>query len=230
MNKFRGVTAHKEGGFVANIGVDGKRKYLGWFRSFEEAKQARLAAEVEIFGAVFDRRSIELHIDHAKVPLHGREGKFYGWALVDLQDVELVKDIAWTLDQRGYVAGRPSGFSNSTTLHRWLMLNGQKGRAVVDHINGDRLDNRRTNLRLCSQAENTKNTRIGKNNSSGAKGVSLDVNGKWRARIWKDRKEIRIGTFDTVEEARAAYDKAATELHGNFASPNKPIEGALFAA
>lgn len=221
MNKFRGVTAHKDGGFVAKIGVDGKRKYLGWFRGFEEAKQARLSAELEIFGAHFDRREIELHGDYAKLPLHGREGKFHGWAQIDQKDVDLVKDIAWTLDPRGYVAGRPPGFSNSTTLHRWLMLAGQKGGWVVDHINGDTLDNRRANLRLCSAAENAKNTRRAKNNSSGAKGVSLDVNGKWRTRIWKDRKEIHIGTFDTVEEASAAYDKAAAELHGDFASPNE---------
>ena len=100
------------------------------------------------------------------------------------------------------------------------MLNGEKGGPVVDHIDGDKLNNRRANLRLCSQADNTRNTRLGRNNTSGAKGVSLDVNGKWRARIWKDRKEIRIGTFDTVEEALAAYDKAAAELHGQFASPN----------
>ena len=105
--QFRGVSAHKDGGYVANIGVDGKRKYLGWFSSFGAAKDARLSGEVEYFGAAFDRREIELCDRHAKIPLHGQRGKFYGWSLIDLEDVAKVKGIAWTLDPRGYVAGRP---------------------------------------------------------------------------------------------------------------------------
>ncbi len=218
--KFRGVTPHKDGGFIAKIGHQGKQVYLGMFSTFEEAKSARLDAELRLFGAHFDRREIELCGDHAKVPMHGRGGVFHGWALVELSDVDKVRDIAWTLDPRGYVAGRPAGFKTSTTLHRWLILDGVAGKEVVDHIDGEKLNNRRSNLRVCSQADNAKNTRLGRNNTSGAKGVSQDANGRWRARIWKDRREIRIGTFDTVEEAQAAYDKAAAEMHGEFASPN----------
>lgn len=221
--KFRGVSEHKDGGFVAAIGYQGKRVYLGIFRSFDEAKEARLNAEVRLFGAHFDRREVRIQTGHAEVPLHGRGGAFHGWAIVDIADVGKVRDIAWTLDLRGYVVGRPPGFKNSTTLHRWLMFDGAKGKEVVDHIDGNRLNNRQCNLRACTAAENAKNTRLARNNTSGAKGVSLDVNGKWRARIWKDRKEIRIGTFDTIEEARAAYDKAAAELHGEFASPNSQL-------
>lgn len=222
--KFRGVSEHKDGGFVAAIGHKGKRVYLGMFRSFDEAKEARLNAEVRLFGAHFDRKEILIQEGHAMVPLHGRGGIFHGWTIVDIADVEKVRDIAWTLDPRGYVAGRPPGFKSSTTLHRWLIFDGAKGKEVVDHADGDRLNNRRSNLRVCSSAENAKNTRLGQNNTSGAKGVSLDVNGKWRARIWKDRKEIRIGTFDTIEESAAAYDKAASELHGEFAATNSQLQ------
>ena len=219
-HKFRGVQPHKDGGWAVFIGHEGKKVYLGKFADFEAARAARIEGEIRLFGAAFDRREIEVIGDAARLPLHGRGGVFHGWAMIDAGDVDRVKSIAWTLDPRGYVAGRPAGFRTSTTLHRWLMLNGEKGGPVVDHIDGDKLNNRRANLRLCSQADNTRNTRLGRNNTSGAKGVSLDVNGKWRARIWKDRKEIRIGTFDTAEEALAAYDKAAAELHGQFASPN----------
>lgn len=223
--KFRGVFPYKDGGWVAKIGHQGKDVYLGMFRAFDEAKSARLDAELRLFGAHFDRREIELCGDHAKVPLHGRGGIFYGWAIVDLDDLKKVNGIAWTLDPRGYVAGRPAGFKTSTTIHRWLILDGANGGPVVDHRDGDKLNNRRANLRQCSQANNSKNTRLGRNNTSGAKGVSQDANGRWRARIWKDRKEIRIGTFGTIEEAQRAYDKAAVELHGEFASPNS--EGSL---
>lgn len=224
--KFRGVSAHKDGGWVASIRHEGKRIHLGLHREFQAAKQARLDSELRYFGAHFDRREIEVCDDFAKIPLHGQKGVFYGWAMVDIEDLPKVRDIAWTKDPRGYVAGRPAGFATSVTLHRWIVLDGAKGALPVDHADGDKLNNRRNNLRLCTPAENAKNTRLAKNNGSGAKGVSLDVNGRWRARIWKDRKEIRIGTFDTVEQASAAYDKAAAELHGAFASPNAAMEAA----
>lgn len=217
--KFRGVFSHKDGGFVASIGHQGRQVYLGWFKGFEEARQTRLDAEVQLFGAVFDRREVEVTKDHAKIPLHGRNGAFYGYALVDLEDLHRVSGTAWTVDPRGYVAGRPAGRKSTVTLHRWIMFGEAKG-SSVDHRDGDRLNNRRANLRECSQRENAKNTRLAKNNTSGFKGVSTTAEGRWRARITVDRKEIRLGVFDTREEAAAAYDRAALQMHGEFASPN----------
>lgn len=215
MTKFRGVAPHKDGGFTVHIGVDGGRKYIGYFAEFEAAKSARLNSEVEYFGAVFDRREIEIEDGYAKLPLHGQRGVFKGWALVDLEDLPSVQRTAWAVDPRGYVVGRVKGHGR-TTLHRYLMPDAK----VVDHRNGNRLDNRRGNLRQCAQAENSRNTRLGSNNTSGAKGVTPVPGGRWRARIWVDRKEIHVGTFDTREEAAHAYDKAALELHGEFASLN----------
>lgn len=220
-NKFRGVQLHHDGtGWMANIGYKGKKLYLGFYEKFDDAKNARIDAEIRLFGHVFDRREIEVGTKEARIPLHGRSGVFYGWAIIDLCDIDRVKNIAWTIDSRGYVAGRPSGSKSSVTLHRWILICGDSEVNTVDHADGNKLNNKRSNLRQCSQAENARNTKLAKNNSSGFKGVSLDVNGKWRARIWKDRKEIRIGTFSNIEDAVAAYDKAALELHGEFASPN----------
>lgn len=217
--KFRGVYVHKDGGWTAAIGCEGKNKYLGWYRDFEAAKQARLNAEVEFFGAVFDRREIELHHDHALIPLHGQKGIFYGYAVIDLEDLDDVRDIAWTLDPRGYVAGRPSGSKSSVTMHRWIIYGTAKG-GGVDHVSGDRLDHRRANLRIATQTQNARNTRLAQNNTSGFKGVSETAEGRWRARVTVDRVELRLGNFDTREKAAAAYDKAALIHHGEFASPN----------
>jgi hypothetical protein len=217
--KFRGVYVHKDGGWTAAIGHEGKNKYLGWYRVFDDAKQARLIAEVELFGAVFDRREIQALEDHALIPLHGRKGVFYGYAEIDLQDLDDVRDIAWTLDPRGYVAGRPPGFKTSTTLHRWIIFGAAKG-GGVDHASGDRLNNRRSNLRIATHTQNMRNTRLKVTNSSGFKGVTTTAEGRWRARITVDRVEIRLGNFDTREEAAAAYDAAARLHHGEFASPN----------
>ena len=223
-NKFRGVSRHKDGGFVAHIGHQGKRVHLGMFKVFEHAKQARLDAEVRLFGAVFDRREIEVLDDHAKIPLHGRNGTFYGYALVDLQDLVKVSGVAWTLDPRGYVAGRPGGMKSSVTMHRWIVFGEAKG-SGIDHRDGDRLNNRRSNLREATQGQNAKNTRLAKNNTSGFKGVTKTANGRWRARITVEREEVRLGVFDTKEEAAAAYDKAALKYHGEFASPNAETPG-----
>lgn len=220
-NKFRGVHPHNDkSGFVATIGHEGKSIYLGIFKDFESAKGARIEAEVRLFGSIFDRREIEVCANGARVPLHGRSGVFYGWAIIDLRDIGRVKDIAWTIDPRGYVAGRPSKSKSSVTLHRWILIDGDSEVSTIDHVDGNKLNNKRCNLRQCSQAENSRNTKLAKNNSSGFKGVSLNASGKWRARIWKDWKEIHLGTFSTIEDAVSAYDKAALELHREFASPN----------
>ncbi|MDT4872900.1 AP2 domain protein [compost metagenome] len=104
-------------------------------------------------------------------------------------------------------------------MHRWLVLGREKG-GGVDHRDGNKLDNRRGNLRQATQGQNAKNTRLARNNTSGFKGVSRTAEGRWRARITVDRKEIRLGVFGTPEEAAAAYDKAAKQMHGEFASPN----------
>lgn len=221
--KFRGVYPHKDGGFTATIGHEGKSVYLGWFRDFGNAKTARINAEIKLFGAVFDRREVLACQDHAEIPLHGRNGAFYGYAKVDLCDLGRVSDVAWTLDPRGYVAGRPAGCAQSVTMHRWILFGEGKG-GTVDHRNGDRMDNRRANLRECSPAENSRNTRLAKNNTSGFKGVSRTAEGRWRARITVDRKEVRLGVFDSPQEAAAAYDEAAKQMHGEFASPNVEVD------
>lgn len=214
--KFRGVYPHKDGGFVARLG----RTYLGIFREHSLAVEARCKAEVDQYGAVFDRREIEVIGDVARIPLHGRHGKFYGWALADAADLPILSPVAWTLDPRGYVVGRPEGHGNSITMHRLLMFGLIAKGGTTDHLSRDRLDNRRANLRKCTPAENSRNTCIAKNNTSGFKGVKKTAEGRWKARITRDYKEIHLGHFDTKEEAAAAYNAAALVLHMGFASTN----------
>ena len=104
-------------------------------------------------------------------------------------------------------------------MHRWIVFGGKEG-SGVDHSDGDKLNNRRGNLRKATQSQNSKNTLLAKNNTSGFKGVSKTAEGRWRARITVERKEIHLGVFDTKADAAAAYDAAALQLHGEFASPN----------
>lgn len=89
---------------------------------------------------------------------------------------------------------------------------------IVDHINHKQYDNRKNNLRLCSSRENSLNTSLSKNNTSGVNGVSMMKNGKYRAYINENYKQIYLGSFDTLEEAKSARKKASIQLYGDFAN------------
>lgn len=89
----------------------------------------------------------------------------------------------------------------------------------VDHINGNRLDNRAINLRACTKEENCRNRKRNVGNRSGFKGVSKAPGvRRWQARIQVNKKSINLGMFDTPELAHAAYVAAALQHHGAFAN------------
>ncbi len=101
----------------------------------------------------------------------------------------------------------------------------QKGSGgEVDHLNGDGLDNRRENLRICSHSANMQNRHsLGKGKTSKYQGVCWDKHRKrWRAQIGKDEKRITIGRYKNSEDAAKAYDRKALELYGEQAKLNFP--------
>lgn len=116
-----------------------------------------------------------------------------------------------------YFSRWESGRSWPGTLHRWLM-EAPKG-AHVDHINGDKLDNRRQNLRIVSPQTNQVNRKqLNKNNSSGIRGVQhvphLSSHNPWRAQITVERKNIHLGLFATRPKAVAARREAERQHYG----------------
>lgn len=124
------------------------------------------------------------------------------------------------------VVGIPGGYRNVhfqgrlCLEHRviWFLYYGVWPKSEIDHINGDRGDNRITNLRLATRSENGQNRKMPANNSSGHKGVTWVRSRKmWQAAINTGHKPKFLGRFATREEAAAAYDKAALEHHGEFA-------------
>ena len=141
-------------------------------------------------------------------------------AEIDADDLLCVSAYHWYLVRRSgskYVEAMISG--KPQHLHRFL-LRPSEGQ-VVDHINGDGLDNRRINLRICSQRENARNRGVDPRNKFGLKGVSFrSDSGKWRARITVNRRGIALGTFDSKSAAAAAYDSAARLHFGEFARLN----------
>lgn len=108
------------------------------------------------------------------------------------------------------------GDRKTTAMHR-LVIETPDGK-VTDHINGDKLDNRRANLRVCSQRNNCRNRGAQSNNRSGYKGVSWNRTlSKWVAQISINGKQTYLGLFENIEEAAHKYDEVATKHHGEFA-------------
>lgn len=99
----------------------------------------------------------------------------------------------------------------------WLYVHGEWPTRQIDHINGDRRDNRMCNLRLATASENACNGRLRATNTSGLRGVSWSKDKrKWVARIVKDRKQHVLGYFGDKQQAHLAYLEAAGNLHGAF--------------
>jgi len=140
-------------------------------------------------------------------------------AIVDEEDYERVAKFKWYFHSKGYAARsvHNGGRRYAQFMHRLIM--GNPIGLEVDHKEPSRkLDNRRSNLRVSTSAQNKWNTPTPKHNTSGCKGVSWSKPcGKWRAYITVGSKQIHLGVFDAKEEAMAARKCAANEMHGEFA-------------
>ncbi len=143
------------------------------------------------------------------LPLIDRWGRVLGETLVDDDVYEWARHQVWRLTTLGYVC------SHNKLLHRTVME--AKGFLTkIDHFNGNRRDNQRSNLRVTNDASNGANrTGANKNSSSGIRGVyPCKRSGTWIAGITLNYKFHHIGRFETVEEARAAYAQRFASEHG----------------
>ena len=157
-----------------------------------------------------DLNEIIEHEDYAEIILYNSQCDEVARALIDLDDVDRVKKHKWYLDYYNYVCSH-----TYLRIHRLIM--DCPDDMVVDHINHNRLDNRKSNLRVCTQQQNNINVSTRKNNTSGYKGVSLDKRrNKWRARVNIDGKEKSLGYYKTKEEAIAARKQAEIEYYGEY--------------
>lgn len=144
--------------------------------------------------------------------------------VVDIGDLRKLAMERWRIMRPGTdraYAMRHEG-RGAVYMHREII--GAKDGEEVDHINGDGLDNRRANLRICTRRQNNYNTRKRDGKSSKYKGVcwSLDHK-KWRANITDIAgRQVFLGYFDSEVEAAKAYDEQAKVLYGDFARMNLP--------
>jgi hypothetical protein len=190
-----------------------------WWNTPERG--AECAAQAAVYApdtAISTRGSREIPVSDFVFPLKGIYGNGK-YAIVSSEDAELVKQHSWYVTRYGYVVCNNPAAPGGITLHR-LVMNAQKGE-VVDHINHNRLDNRRTNLRICTQQENNKNNRPRtERKCKGARPVGR----RWKAEIYLSGKSQALGYYATEEEAGRAYDAAARYYFGQFAYCNFPEE------
>ena len=139
-------------------------------------------------------------------------------AIVDVEDFEWLNQwnwhATWCSDTKSFYA-HSEVEENMLAMHRVIL--GCGPREQGDHKNRNTLDNRRSNLRKCTHQQNHFNAR--RFNKTGYKGV-VKLHGKWRARITIDGRRRHLGYYNSAEEAARAYDRAAIELHGEFANLN----------
>ncbi|MBH3259961.1 HNH endonuclease [Serratia marcescens] len=125
--------------------------------------------------------------------------------------------VAGSLKKQGYVDIRFNGQIYKAHRLAWFYHYGEWPDGEIDHINGIKSDNRISNLRAATRAENIRNIGRRNKNRTGFKGVG-NAGKKWQARITHNGSKIYLGLFDTPEEAHEAYCKAARNLHGSFAN------------
>ena len=135
--------------------------------------------------------------------------------IIDAEDLKNIKDYCWYKDTTGYIATHING--TGIRLHTFILKNSR--RCSIDHINRNSLDNRKANLRVCTQQQNTFNQGISKNNTTGFKGVTKK-NNKWIAQIMHNRQHIYLGIFNSPQKAAHAYNTKAKELFGEYAFLN----------
>ena len=138
-------------------------------------------------------------------------------AIVDDKDFDFLNQWKWYF-AHGYAVRTQNNYPNKpfqVRMHR-IILGTPEG-MDSDHINRDRLDNRRSNLRICNRSQNISNTFL-RSNKSGYKGVEWHkASQKWQARIRFYGKRLQLGVFKTALSAHRAYNKAARKYHGKFA-------------
>lgn len=141
---------------------------------------------------------------------------------IDDEDYQLISKYTWYINKG--CSTFYSGNNKVGRMHRYIM-NINDSSILIDHINGNGLDNRKENLRICDQKSNVRNSKKRLNTLNNFKGVYFHKNSKrikkWQASIKVNYKKISLGYFEKEIDAAKAYNRAAKKYFGEFAKVNK---------
>jgi hypothetical protein len=146
-------------------------------------------------------------------------------AIVDDEDFEYLNQWKWhffNYAKRTTCFVKPGGKQGFKAVFMHKIIVPAPIGFQVDHINGDKLDNRKSNLRICSISDNNKNVGKRSHNTSGFKGVYWHKGtGKWISYIRANGQRMHLGCFECKIQAAIAYNEAALKYHGKFANLNQ---------
>lgn len=132
-------------------------------------------------------------------------------AVVDYADYELVSGYSWRTNSEGYAVSHRMVNGRVETVFMHRIINGTPDGSITDHIDQDRLNNRRSNLRTATKSLNSFNSKLHATNKSGYRGVSR-VGRRWRSVITVNGKQEHLGYFDDPNSAGAAYERRLSEV------------------
>lgn len=167
---------------------------------------------------IMDKNEIIICDNFAKLILLNNNQTIRHEVILDIESLEIVKDIKWSFS--GIYAKCDKSRYGKRFMHEFI-LEKKNDKDVIDHINKNKLDNRKENLRICTNQQNLFNSKLAKNNTSGYTGVRW--NGfSWVAYIKYNNKRINLGSFDNIEDAIRERLKFEKEYFNDFA-PQKHL-------
>lgn len=174
-------------------------------------------AQLNVYGEIRGRTIREpnkfiVSGDIVEIILYDKHSKEIAKTVVDLSKYDVVSKYKWCLSD-GYIATKVNG--KKTYLHRLIVY--VSDTMFIDHINGNKLDNRESNLRVCTNQENSFNKGLQSNNKSGYAGVCWhNKSNKWQARISYSGKAIHLGVFIDINDAIESRRAAEVKYFGEF--------------
>lgn len=142
-------------------------------------------------------------------------------SIIDSEDVERIKGFCWWVSNTGYLMGDVHKPKKHISIHRLIMNILDRPDIIIDHKNGNKLDNRKSNLRICTRTENSYNKAMQPYNTSGITGVTWDkARRKWAAAICYEGKRIHLGRYSNKDDAIKARREAEDKYFGEFSYHN----------
>lgn len=195
-------------------GSDDERREPSWgvVCGGREGPESPTIRRNQILGELVTQSMATAHIE---IPL----SNWHEPALVDIDDFDVVSGYTWRQRKKPADWVR---YAHATKRKKLVVMHTLlTGWSLVDHINRNGLDNRRSNLRPATTAENARNSKLYENNTSGYRGVSWHKRDRcWRTQIKVSGKLLELGRFQSPEEAARAYDEASLRYHGEFGRRN----------
>jgi group I intron endonuclease len=177
----------------------GQLKYSGKITDDSKPKQRNINTPNEIV----------THDDFAEILCYDKRGEYKNSILIDIEDIDFCKNYKWGINTINYASTTIDG--KTISMHR-LLMNPTKD-LVVDHINGNTLDNTRKNLRICTKQQNNRNR-----HENRVIGVVMDKKrNKWKAIITVNDRQVYLGRFNNFEDAVLARRQAEQKYYGEFA-------------